>query len=77
MPEAFELDEGKYSFLLLDNAILEQARRLLMKHGEQGLRTLDNLPLSTALSIQTQIQKFICSDKLLNGFFKTESLPTW
>lgn len=35
------------------------------------------IQFSAAVSIQTKVQKFICSDKLLDGFLKAESLPTW
>lgn len=75
--KAFKEDEEKYSFLTVDNAILEQARTLFTKYGEHGLRTLDSVQLSTALSLRTEVQKFICSDKLLNAFLKSEALPTW
>ena len=74
---AFEGDEGKYTFAILDNAILEQAKMLFTKYGEQGLRTLDSIQLATAVSIRTQVQQFICSDKLLHTFLAAELLPTW
>ncbi len=48
---AFEGDEGKYTFSILDDAILEQAKMLFLKYGEQGLRTLDSIQLATAVSI--------------------------
>lgn len=74
--ESFESDFGKYSFVQIDNIIIEQARNLLAKHGSKGLRALDSIQLSTAVSLKRRADLFISADKLLSSFFEQESLRT-
>jgi uncharacterized protein len=74
--DLFELDFKKYSFIVADSIIVEQARNLVSKYGVQGLRTLDSIQLSTSLSLFKQVDVFFAADKLLKSFFKTEGLPT-
>jgi uncharacterized protein len=74
--DLFELDFEKYSFIVADSIIVEQARNLVSKYGVQGLRTLDSIQLSTSLSLFKQVDVFFAADKLLKSFFKTEGLPT-
>ena len=49
--DLFESDFGKYQFVTTDSIIIEQARLLTSKYGMQGLRTLDSIQLSTAVSL--------------------------
>lgn len=49
----FEKDFEKYTFVQIDNVIVEQARILLTRYGTQGLRTLDSVQLSTAILLNT------------------------
>lgn len=72
----FESDFTKYIFIATDSIIIEQARVLTSKYGQQGLRTLDSLQLSTALSLIQQADLFLSADKLLKSFYEMEGLPT-
>lgn len=74
--DSFESDSDKYSFVRIDNTIIEQARQLLAKYGSKGLRALDSIQLSTAVFLKIQVNLFLSSDKLLNSFFEYESLST-
>lgn len=71
----FELDLQKFTFIPIDNIIIEQAKNLIGKYGVSGLRTLDSLQLSTAVYLKNYADLFITFDKLLDSFFKQESLP--
>jgi predicted nucleic acid-binding protein len=72
----FESDFKKYSFVVSNSIVIEQARILASKYGEQGLRTLDSIQLATALSLFQQADLFLTADKLLKSFFEAEGLPT-
>jgi len=74
--ELFEVDFGKFAFVTIDSIIVEQARILTSKYGNQGLRTLDAIQLSTAVSLFQQVKVFFTADKLLRSFFEAEALPT-
>ena len=71
----FESDLTSYIFIPIDTTIVEQAITLITKYGTQGLRTLDSLQLSTAVYLKNSANLFITSDKLMDFFFKQESLP--
>ncbi|MEZ0487293.1 hypothetical protein [Fibrella aquatica] len=66
----------KYTFLVTDSLIIEQARLLMAIYGEQGLRTLDSIQLATAVSLAQQADLFLTADKLLQTFLEAEHLPT-
>lgn len=72
----FENDCKKYTFVQIDNVIIEQARILIDKYGLHGLRTLDSIQLSTAVLLAKQADLFVTKDNLLNSFFKQEGLTT-
>jgi uncharacterized protein len=74
--DSFEDDFEKYTFILTDSAIIEQAKRLISKYGNEGLRTLNSIQLSTSLSLHKQADLFYTSDKLLKKIFTSEGLPT-
>lgn len=74
--QCFEFDYSKFSFILIDSIITNEALVLLSKYGSQGLRTLDSLQLSTAVMFKNNTDLFISFDNLLNDFFKSENLPT-
>ena len=74
--DLFELDFAKYNFATTDSIIIEQARILTSKYGSQGLRTLDSVQLSTAVSLYGNVDLFLTADKLLKSLFITEGLPT-
>lgn len=74
--EAFEDDTKKYIIVPLNKTILDVARQLIWKYGENGLRTLDALQLSSAIEVRTLVSKYFSSDKLLQSLFQKENLPT-
>lgn len=76
MLASFENDLKKYTFLQIDNMVIEHAKQLFAKYGSQGLRALDSIQFSTALLLNTYADLFVTSDKLLEIFFKQEGLPT-
>ncbi len=65
----------KYNFVPVDNLIVTRAKDLIEKYGKEGLRTLDSIQLATAISLKSQCDLFITTDKLLHSFFIQESLP--
>lgn len=72
--DSFESDYQKYTFLEVDNRIIEQAKILISKYGSQGLRTLDSIQLTSAISANKNVNLYITADKLLNIFFEQEGL---
>jgi uncharacterized protein len=74
--DSFEDDFTKYTFVLTDGVITERARGLISKYGIEGLRTLDSVQLSTALSLLKHADLFFTSDSLLKKIFISEGLPT-
>lgn len=66
--EAFREDSDKYFFVWSDTALIEEAGRLLMKYGRQGLRTLDSIQLATAARLRGKADLYSTSDALLNSF---------
>lgn len=48
--DLFETDCNKYTFIVTDSMIIEQARLLTSKYGLKGLRTLDSIQLSSAIT---------------------------
>jgi len=74
--KSFEKDFDKYDFVQMDTVVIKQARKLLLKYGSQGLRTLDSIQLATAVLLKSHADLFLTADKLLDIFFKQEALPT-
>ena len=72
----FESDISKYTLLPSDNKIIESSYLLIAKYGLQGLRTLDSIQFSTALSLKEEAELFLTFDMLLGIFFENESLNT-
>lgn len=73
---SFESDADKYTFVVVDSIVIENAIRLLSKYGIIGLRTLDSIQLSTAVLLVDNSSVFLTSDEILKSLFKTEKLPT-
>ena len=59
-----------------DCIILKTGRVLTTKYRMQGLRTLDSIQFSTAISLARQADVFFTADKLLKSFFETEGFST-
>lgn len=74
--ELFETDFEKYTFIATDSIVIEIGRDLTTKYGMQGLRTLDSIQFSTAISLARQSDIFFTADKLLKSFFEAEGLST-
>ena len=74
--ESFKDDFNKYVFVEIDKIVIEQAGKLLLEYGSQGLRTLDSIQLATAVSLKDSADLFLTADTLLNSFFKQEVLLT-
>lgn len=71
----FEEDYPKFHWIKLDAAIINQAVSLLNQYGITGLRTLDAIQLSSALSLKGNKEMiFFTHDKLLLSIFEQEGL---
>ena len=64
----------KYTFIKLNNILLDQARFLIIKYGKVGLRTLDSIQLSTAVFLKSDVNLFFTSDIILLKLFENEHL---
>lgn len=74
--QLFEKDSAKYTFVATDSIIIERAKNLTTKYGLNGLRTLDSIQLSSAISLTTEVGLFITSDNLLKSLLTEEGLQT-
>lgn len=74
--QLFVNDSTKFTFVATDSIIIERAMNLVTKYGLNGLRTLDGIQLSSAISLQSEVELFITSDILLKSFFNNEGLQT-
>ena len=72
--EAFEDDFSKYSWVEIDSESIQSSKNLLMKYGQKGLRTLDSIQLSSAVSLRNTNCQFITFDLRLRNFFHEEGL---
>ena len=72
----FEEDLINYHFIMIDGLLIEQARKLMLSYGIEGLRTLDSIQLSTCVSLKNEVDLFLTSDKLLNKLIEREGLNT-
>jgi len=71
----FEEDYAKFSWIKLDTQTISQASSLLNQYGVSGLRTLDAIQLSSALSLKGNNDTvFFTHDKLLKSIFEQEGL---
>ena len=73
--DLFMQDFNHFMFINTDSLIIAHAGRLVSKYGLEGLRTLDNIQLATAVSLKKQVDVFFTSDNLLQSFFIAEGLP--
>ena len=72
----FEEDLINYHFIMIDGLLIEQARKLMLSYGIEGLRTLDSIQLSTCVILKNEVDLFLTSDKLLNKLIEREGLNT-
>jgi uncharacterized protein len=64
--ELFKADNKNYTFIELDNELIESATKLINEYGKFGLRSLDSIQLATALKYKDKIDIGKTSDKILN-----------
>jgi len=75
--EAFEDDSNKYSWVEIDSESIQLSKKLLMRYGQKGLRTLDSIQLSSALALKNTDCQFITFDIRLRNFFQDEGLSVF
>lgn len=76
MAVLFEEDAPQFTFMPLDNQVVNNACGLLNKYESDGLRSLDSIQLATAIALKDQADLFVTSDKLLGSLLSKEQLPT-
>ena len=74
--EKFEKDYPQFSFVPDTDELRSTAKNLIEKHWKTGLRTLDSIQLSTAISVKNEIERFISADRLLIETAKREGFKT-
>lgn len=71
----FTEDQHKFHWIHQDHQINQSAEELLMRWGENGLRTLDSIQLASAITLREQpATAFRTADKKLAELFKKENL---
>ena len=70
----FQKDYEKYIFVDDNDAIKNRAKALINTYCAEGLRTLDSIQLSTAVSLKAKVDLNKSSDKLLTKLFEKEGL---
>jgi len=71
---SFVDDHDKFTFIDLNNLMIDDARVLISKYGNKGLRTLDSLQLAAIVEIKANIDFAITSDKLLEKLIELEGI---
>jgi len=74
--EKFDNDSIKFSYIPEGQLLRQNAKNLIGKHWEKGLRTLDSIQLASALMVKNFIQLFLTSDNLLSEISKLEGFTT-
>jgi len=72
----FDNDLKKYTIVPVNSATLETAKLLVLKYGQDGLRTLDALQFASAIEVKNLVIRYFTADKLLLSLFEKEYLPT-
>ena len=72
--DCFESDFKKFNWIEIDDEIIFNSKNLINTYGNDGLRTLDSIQLSTAIILRTNNCVNIVSDKLLKKIFQIEKL---
>ncbi len=70
----FALDAAKYQWIPLTAGLLANAERLIHRHMQAGLRTLDAIQLAAALEVQYEADLFLTADTRLAAIFQAEGL---
>jgi len=72
----FEKDDDKFTWIIIDSKTINNAKNLVKKHWQTGLRTLDAIQLACAISVKGRTNDFHTSDRTLNTIFIKEGLNT-
>jgi predicted nucleic acid-binding protein len=70
----FEKDSNRFAFIKDNSKLRKLAKGLISKYGKDGLRTLDSIQLSSAITIKDSCDLFITADTLLQKLFDFERL---
>jgi predicted nucleic acid-binding protein len=71
----FAEDFSKFSWITLDASLFTMSVSLLERYGVSGLRTLDSIQLSSALTLKDRVDTlYLTHDKRLEIFFVQEGL---
>lgn len=70
----FTQDSSKFTWVEINEKILQRAFLLLKKYGTEGLRTLDAIQLSSAIEVKNDVDLNVTYDKLLKSLFEKEGL---
>ncbi len=73
---SFIEDYEKFNFVDLNNLMIYDARELISKYGNEGLRTLDSIQLASILEIKEKLAFAVTSDKLLRKIIQLEGIET-
>jgi len=73
---SFIEDYEKFNFVDLNNLMIYDARELISKYGNEGLRTLDSIQLASILEIKEKLAFVVTSDKLLRKIIQLEGIET-
>lgn len=61
-----------YTMIPINDELILEAKFLLGKYGEKGLRALDAIQFASAAKVKSEVSKFFTHDNLLQIFFKEE-----
>lgn len=70
----FESDIEKYNWIKIDSEIIKSAKNLLIKYGNDSLRSLDAIQLACAIKLKHLLNLYKSSDKILEVLFVKEGL---
>ena len=73
---SFVDDYEKFTFIGLNNMMINNAKELILKYGNEGLRTLDSIQLAAILEIRRKLAFAVTSDKILEKIIELEGIKT-
>jgi predicted nucleic acid-binding protein len=71
---SFDADHKKYTFLSVDNKIIDTSPQLIQQYGLKGLRTLDAIQFASIRNNLPLINAVVCDDILFNSFLIAEGI---
>ncbi len=72
----FQNDLSTYRVIPFSDLLLESSKKLVDKHWQIGLRTLDAIQLASALQVKEELDRALTSDNTLKSIMETEGLTT-